>query len=76
MSKLTWKRVAEEDVLAGNGQRRQDGLPADFAVWRAKVPGGWLIAGGQPAAYWTGSVTFLPDPEHAWDVEEVKRPGQ
>lgn len=34
---------------------------------RAKVPGGWLVAIG----YWNEldqfSVTFLPDPTHAWD---------
>ena len=35
---------------------------------RAKVPGGWLVM----VAWSTGfsgsaSVTFLPDPSHAWD---------
>jgi hypothetical protein len=31
-----------------------------YAVARAKVPGGWLVASG-------ASVTFYPDPEHGWD---------
>jgi len=33
-------------------------------VRRAKVPGGWLVVAG-------GGVTFLPDPEHAWDGASV-----
>jgi hypothetical protein len=28
---------------------------------RAKVPGGWLVM------VWSGSITFLPDPNHQWD---------
>ena len=31
-------------------------------IFRAKVPGGWLIA--TASEY---SVTFLPDPNHEWD---------
>lgn len=35
------------------------------SVARAKVPGGWLIlAGGS-------SVTFYPDPDHAWNGESA-----
>ena len=33
-------------------------------VSRAKLPGGWLIATGDPSAR---SLAFYPDPEHAWD---------
>jgi hypothetical protein len=36
-----------------------------YAVARAKVPGGWLIACG------TG-VTFYPDPDHEWDGSSAK----
>ena len=37
------------------------GMPA---CYRAKVPGGWLVA-----IWWTQSSTtiFYPDPEHRWD---------
>jgi hypothetical protein len=35
---------------------------ASFSMYRAKVPGGWLIA-MRP----NDSVTFLPDPQHEWD---------
>jgi len=31
-----------------------------YPITRAKVPGGWLIACG-------ATVTFYPDPKHAWD---------
>lgn len=31
-----------------------------LSVSRAPIPGGWLVCVGQ-------SVTFVPDPQHAWD---------
>ena len=36
-----------------------------YAVLRAKVPGGWLVALGG------ASVTFYADPEHLWDGSSV-----
>lgn len=36
-----------------------------YAVARAKVPGGWLVAGG------TG-ITFYPDPRHEWDGASIE----
>jgi hypothetical protein len=35
---------------------------ANFTIYRAKVPGGWLVA-VRPH----DSLTFLPDPQHDWD---------
>jgi hypothetical protein len=35
-------------------------------VSRAKLPGGWLIAVGEGR-----SVTFYPDPQHAWDGKTI-----
>ena len=38
-----------------------------YGLWRAALPGGWLIAtfaGGGGAAT---STSFVPDPTHAWD---------
>jgi len=34
------------------------------SVYRAKVPGGWLVATKDSDS---GGVTFLPDPNHEWD---------
>jgi len=34
---------------------------SDYAVWRAAVPGGWLVALNG------SSVTFVPDSRHQWD---------
>ena len=34
---------------------------SDYALSRAMVPGGWLVALNG------GSVTFVPDPKHQWD---------
>ena len=75
MAKLAWKQVAEENRSNVERSAREDGLPYSFKVWRARVPGGWLITGGDSPTY-GGSITFMPDAEHTWDVEEVKRPGQ
>jgi hypothetical protein len=59
MAKLVWKQVVEEgDAIEGRGH----------VTIRAKVPGGWLV---RVWMYDRGGITFVPDPEHAWDVEEV-----
>ncbi|MCB9685716.1 MAG: hypothetical protein H6735_11810 [Alphaproteobacteria bacterium] len=48
-----------------------------YNVWRAKLPGGWLVATFQ--ANTADSVTFVPDPAHVWDgraeVGAAPRPG-
>ena len=36
-----------------------------YAIARAKVPGGWLVANSA-----TG-LTFYPDPEHSWNGESI-----
>jgi hypothetical protein len=36
-----------------------------YAIARAKVPGGWLLASGN------SSPTFYPDPDHAWNGESL-----
>ncbi len=35
---------------------------ATFAIYRAKIPGGWLIA-LRPNDH----LAFIPDPQHEWD---------
>jgi hypothetical protein len=37
---------------------------SSFNVYRAKVPGGWLVF-----TYWSdkSGQVFYPDPEHRWD---------
>jgi hypothetical protein len=37
-----------------------------LSLYRAPIPGGWLVASH------SGSVTFVPDPEHAWDGTSLK----
>jgi hypothetical protein len=36
-----------------------------FTVYRAKVPGGWLVLGD--GGNGLSGVTFYPDPRHEWD---------
>ncbi len=38
---------------------------APYSIARAKVPGGWLVVGGN------SSVAFYPDAEHAWNGESL-----
>lgn len=57
------KKPAEEAGL------RWDALSSDqFSVFRAKVPGGWLVAvdAGSGCA-----LTFYPDPSHEWDGRSI-----
>ena len=42
-----------------------------FNLWRAPVPGGWLIATFQLRV--CDSVTFVADPDHLWDGTAVER---
>ncbi len=45
--------------------QKVDSQEHGLAMYRAKVPGGWLVW-----AHWgqgPGSLTFYPDPQHAWD---------
>jgi hypothetical protein len=62
MAKLVWTQVAEEGrAIEGRGHK----------TLRAKVPGGWLVGVWMMGG---GGVTFVPDPQHSWDVEEMKDP--
>lgn len=40
--------------------------PARY-VYRARVPGGWLIFIWTPGRSGLGSATFYPDPNHEWN---------
>lgn len=43
-----------------------DELPSDaLAVWRTKVPGGWLVFAKRVDG---AGLTFFPDPEHQWNA--------
>lgn len=35
---------------------------ATFSIYRAKIPGGWLVASRPHDA-----LVFVPDPQHEWD---------
>jgi len=38
-------------------------VPATLFLYRAKIPGGWLV--GFVSS--TDNITFVPDPQHQWD---------
>jgi hypothetical protein len=37
------------------------------SLYRAKVPGGWLVLAVLGLTGESGTITFYPDPGHAWD---------
>jgi hypothetical protein len=39
------------------------------AVYRARVPGGWLVLAGHNNGI--GGVTFYPDPKHEWKGDSL-----
>lgn len=62
-----WRRIREAGLekkplsfdLVPNRTNTSD---ARFAIFRARIPGGWLLV-LRP----NDSLTFVPDPHHAWD---------
>ncbi|MDQ3012792.1 MAG: hypothetical protein M3X11_19050 [Acidobacteriota bacterium] len=42
---------------------KSSGSPLAGEIWRAKVPGGWLLI----IHYGETAITFYPDPQHKWD---------
>lgn len=64
--KLIW--VCIQDAYPNAPKAKPDGF-----TYRAKVPGGWLVAvwAGTPGDHGMGGgVTFLPDPGHTWHVAD------
>jgi|JI10StandDraft_1071094.scaffolds.fasta_scaffold343170_1 hypothetical protein len=59
---LTWERLQSQ----GHG--------IDEMLHRAKVPGGWLVRVETNDGDYTRplSITFLPDPNHAWDGSSLR----
>lgn len=45
---------------------RMSSNSATFSIYRAKIPGGWLVA-SRPS----DTVAFVPDPQHMWDGGSV-----
>lgn len=77
-ARVTWERVSEsmEDMSRPRGDLiREHAL--SFAVYRAKVPGGWLVTlsvhNRGPAIGKVEGITFVPDPEYQW-YEEAEAP--
>ncbi|MDQ2949377.1 MAG: hypothetical protein M3Y27_26135 [Acidobacteriota bacterium] len=54
----------QRSTVPGDVRMHWEELSSDpHRTWRAKVPGGWLIAVG---AADNKGVAFYPDPDHAW----------
>ena len=64
--KLKWEKVQGELDFLG-------GIPVN--VFRAKVPGGWLVTVLGKSPYFRAGcgVTFYPDLDHNWDGGDEKR---
>ena len=65
MPKLEWKCVQEDYANARKPK-------PDSFTYRAKVPGGWLVAvwGGTAAEHGlAGGATFVPDQHWTWELD-------
>lgn len=58
-------------------QKLKDG-DQEFAVYRAKIPGGWLVLMRQfdfdkinGWGWGYGGAAFVPDPNHQWDGSSI-----
>ena len=40
-------------------------------MYRSKVPGGWLITTGITTGFSDVRLTFMPDPEHEWELKKL-----
>jgi hypothetical protein len=65
MKSLSWESVPQ-DTVSGGGH-----FPAGYSTFRAKIPGGWLVAlvpnGVKPPNDSRGvGLTFVPDEHDYW----------
>ena len=56
--------VATEEIRLSFQQLRGDN--PDWTLYRAKIPGGWLLTNQRQPDGGKG-LTFVPDPDHQWD---------
>ncbi|MBT9317220.1 hypothetical protein [Leptothoe spongobia] len=55
MPELIWEKLNCKNQPVGG-----------LGLWRAKVPGGWLVASRCGGGEGSG-ITFYPDPKHEWN---------
>ena len=63
IQQVEWEYVC--DSVFDDGKNALVSAKATFRTYRLKVVGGWLVL------VWYGagsSPTFVPDPEHKWDI--------
>lgn len=66
---LVWERIETKNSgNVGNVTKLGVDEVLVYAVRRAKVPGGWLVAALLP--YQSSGITFYPDPNHSWAADE------
>jgi hypothetical protein len=60
---ITWERVFE-DVVATKGQ--VEPYEHGSKIYRAKIPGGWLVRALEINSKGTVGFVFIVDPDHRW----------
>jgi hypothetical protein len=72
----------KEDELKKYRKLMFEQVPSDmFTVYRAAVPGGWLVGSSDEVIHdtqsgfnsgwdWRTSLTFITDPKHTWEIGE------
>ena len=58
---IEWESLGQQALPPGTF------APQQVEVWRAGVPGGWLVMVILKSGHNSQSTTFYPDPSHEWD---------
>jgi hypothetical protein len=70
VSKEKWQRVEAYPDRAYSHQHTHTNFKLN-ALFRLKVPGGWLTAMCEALTGCVSGTSFYPDPEHKWLLPEV-----
>ena len=57
-----------EHVVSSDDRKFPFGDDTSKQLWRAKIPGGWLI---KHYSEDNSSIAFVPDPQHGWDGTSI-----
>jgi hypothetical protein len=66
--------LKKSDIAPGKLHWQKVDGDSPFTTWRTELPGGWLVVMITGPASTT--VTFYPDPTHAWDGSSAEKTQQ
>ena len=63
---MKWEYIGRQELSVSNRSRLQN-YKAHPDMWRASVPGGWMVVLSNSIDI--KNAFFYPDPEHVWEIE-------